>query len=220
MDQCSFITIKGELIISNNELFLQVEPKVTIKPNVEIKVRDVVSVFSPDKKFQDKIEELSIGKTEEGKENQVISLISIIKKIKENKEDVNIVAFGPPEILIDINNEKKEISIFKFIKIAVVSILLFLGAGIAIINFHMDVDMEKSLDTISYVVVGEKDVEPIYLKIPYSLGLGVGMTAFFNRLLKKKKENNPSPLELEMHSYENSIDDYIIDITKHNEKEN
>ncbi|MBS4534271.1 stage V sporulation protein AA [Clostridium sp. D2Q-14] len=207
-------------MISNNELFLQAEPKVNIKSNKEIRVEDLVSVFSSDDKFQNKIKKLVIGKTEKEDKNKVIPMIYIIKKIKEVKEDIDIVAFGSPEILIEIENEKKEIKVLKFLKITLVSLILFLGAGIAIINFHVDVDMEKSLGIISYVVVGERDVEPIYLKIPYSLGLGVGMVTFFNRVLKKKKNKQPSPLELEMHSYENSIDDYIIDITKHNEKEN
>ncbi|MBS4539620.1 stage V sporulation protein AA [Clostridium sp. D2Q-11] len=212
--------IKGWFIINNKELFLQIEPKVTMKPNSKIKLKDVASAFSEDKGFQIRIEDLHVGEVGNYDKNQVISLISLIKKIKEIDRDVNITVFGSPEILINITNDKKEISILKFLKIGVISLLLFFGAAIAIINFHDDVNMEDSLEDINYIVTGEREISPLYLKVPYSLGLGVGMVTFFNRLLRKKNKNEPSPLELEMHSYKKNIDDYILDITKHNKKGN
>lgn len=163
---------------------------------------------------------MNVGETGDYDKNQVISLLSIIKKIKNHEENVDLVVYGSPEILIDIKDNKNEINILKYFKVGFVSILLFFGAAIAIINFHDDVNMEYSLGTINYVITGEKEVNPLYLKIPYSLGLGVGMVTFFNRVLKKKKKNEPSPLDLEMYTYKKNIDDYILDVTKHNKKGN
>jgi len=198
------------------ELFLQVEPKVTIKPNTQIKIKDIASVFCEDNKLEREIKELTIGETNDFDNNKVISVLSIIKTIKNINNNINIVIHGSPEILIHIKDHEKEKKLYKFIKVFIVSILLFFGASIAIINFHDDVNMEESLSTINYIITGVEKQNPLILTIPYSLGLGVGMVAFFQRVFKKKKKNVPSPLQLEMHSYEKNIDDYILDVTKHN----
>jgi len=42
------------------------------------------------------------------------------------------------------------------------------------------------------------------------------MITFFNVLMKRKKITEPSPLEIEIHNYQKSIDEYILDQTKHN----
>ncbi|WP_130806704.1 stage V sporulation protein AA [Senegalia massiliensis] len=200
----------------NLELFLQVEPKVTIKPNTQIKIKHIASVFCKDSKLEQEIKELIIAETNDFDNNKVISVLSIIKNIKNINNNINIVIHGSPEILIHIKDYKKENNLYKFLKVFTVSILLFFGASIAIINFHDDVNMEESLSTINYIVTGVEKQNPLILTIPYSLGLGVGMVAFFQRVFKKKKKNEPSPLQLEMHSYEKNIDDYILDVTKHN----
>lgn len=105
-------------------------------------------------------------------------------------------------------------------RITVVTILLFIGAAIAIINFHEDVNMEESLKIINRIVTGEETENLLLLKIPYSLGLGVGMVTFFSHVFRKKWKKEPSPLELEMYSYKKNIDNYILDNTKHNKNQN
>jgi len=199
------------------ELFLQTEPKILINTHSYIRLKDIASIYCIDDVFVEEIKDLIIDETKTYN-NQVISIIKVIKKIKEVDKDVNIIIHGPPEILVSIENENVESSIFKFLKVTIVSLLLFFGASIAIINFHDDVSMQEGLSTINYIVTGTKDENPLLLTIPYSLGLGIGMVAFFQRALKKKqkKKNEPSPLQLEMYSYKKNIDDYILDETKHN----
>lgn len=80
---------------------------------------------------------------------------------------------------------KKNPSIFKgFICL---HYIIFFGAGIAIVNFYEDVNMIASLSKIYYTFTGIKDNKPLILTIPYSIGLGIGVMTFFNRVLSSSK---------------------------------
>ncbi len=101
-------------------------------------------------------------------------------------------------------------------KVSLVCIILFLGAGLAIINFHEDVNIENSFKTFHYLITGEFSERPLLLQISYSIGIGVGMITFFNHVFKKKWKKEPSPLDVEMYFYQKNIDEYIIDNAKQN----
>ncbi|MDD1367314.1 hypothetical protein PTB13_04110, partial [Bacillus sp. MHSD17] len=54
-------------------------------------------------------------------------------------------------------------------------------------------------------------LRPLGLRlIPYSLGLGLGMVLFFNHVFQKRINEEPSPLEVEMFQYQQSLDQYVI----------
>lgn len=183
-----------------------------------MRLNDVASVYCNDIEFTKEIINIPIHKTSESKENDVISVLEIIRKIQEVKKDINIKTIGSSEILINIKSEKEMNKGFQYIKVAFVCLILFLGAGIAIINFHEDVNMEKSMQTFYRIVTGKKSERPLILHIPYSLGIGIGMVTFFNHIFKKKNKKEPSPLDVEMYMYSKNIDEYVLDITKQNNK--
>jgi stage V sporulation protein AA len=89
-------------------------------------------------------------------------------------------------------------------------VLLFIGSGLTIMNFHEDVSMQAVHQRLYEMVTGEKDAYPLWLQVPYSIGIGLGMILFFNHLFKKRLNEEPSPLELEMFNYQQSIDQYVI----------
>lgn len=146
----------------------------------------------------------------------MIPALKIINIVYKYNENIDLKIMGDIEILVNIQGEDNEGKLFTIIKTALVCFILFLGAGLAIVNFHADVNMDKSLQIIYHMVTGEENQKPFILLIPYSLGIGAGMTVFFNHVFQKKWKKEPSPLEVEMFMYEKNIDDYILDTTKHN----
>ena len=47
-------------------------------------------------------------------------------------------------------------------------------------------------------------------KFPIRIGLGLGMILFFNHVFKKRLNEEPSPLEVEMFNYQQDLDQYVI----------
>lgn len=76
-------------------------------------------------------------------------------------------------------------------------------------NFHEDVSMQRMHRNLYQFFTGNKIDKPLILQIPYSIGLGLGMVLFFNHVFKKKFNEEPSPLEVEIFNYQMDLDQYI-----------
>lgn len=63
---------------------------------------------------------------------------------------------------------------------------------------------------IYYMITGHYKEQPLLLQVPYSFGLGLGMILFFNHLFRKRLNEEPSPLEVEMFNYQQDLDQYVI----------
>lgn len=152
--------------------------------------------------------------------DSLIFAIDIINKVNEkiNNLNLNVNIIGNTEILIKYNDPEKENKLLFFLKVLFVCIILSLGASLAIINFHEDANMDSSFKSIYFLITGKYVEKPLIMHIPYSLGLCSGVFVFFNHIWSKKNKNEPSPLELEIHSYENDINKYTIDYIKNNKK--
>lgn len=113
---------------------------------------------------------------------------------------------GPEETIIEIGAQAYQPSL---ILIVMVWIILFIGTAMSIMNFHYDVSMPEVHTKLHYLFTGEKVQQPLWIQIPYSIGLGVGMILFLNHWFKKRINEEPSPLEIELYKYEKEIDSYI-----------
>lgn len=60
------------------------------------------------------------------------------------------------------------------------------------------------------MMTGKEEEKPLLFQIPYSIGIGLGMILFFNHVFKKRINEEPSPLEVEMFNYQQSLDQYVI----------
>jgi len=193
-----------------------VEPKITATPGQVIKIKDIASVFCTDKTVEKAIVELKIHEIASKKLYDVIPALRIINVIYEYEKTIDLRIMGETEILIDVNGDTNESKVFNIAKTALVCFILFLGAGLAMVNFHADVSMDKSLEIIYHLITGEDKKKPLIMLIPYSIGIGTGMSIFFNHIFEKKWKKEPSPLEVEMLMFEKNIDEFILDRTKHN----
>ena len=88
-------------------------------------------------------------------------------------------------------------------------------------NFHTDVDMDKSMEILYFALTGKEDSNPLVLTVSYSLGIGLGVIFFFNRIISSnpRRKKEPGPMELELFSYDKEMEDYILnDINKSNKE--
>jgi stage V sporulation protein AA len=145
----------------------------------------------------------------------IIPAIDVIVALKRRLPEAEIHLIGPSETIVDIRDIRE--SRPSALAVILVWLLLFTGSALTIMNFHADVSMLRVQQNIYYLMTGAYSLHPYVLQIPYAFGVGVGMALFFNHLLRRKvNEEEPSPLEVEMFMYEQSINDYVI--TQENSK--
>ncbi|WZL74538.1 stage V sporulation protein AA [Clostridiaceae bacterium 35-E11] len=202
-----------------NTMYLQMKDGFNAKPGKIIQVKDLVIVLADHTVKTEvlNIEVLKIAKNANA--HIVVSILTIIEKIKEIYPQVNIFPLGDSEILIKISNlSEKENKVWLIIRLTIVCSILFVGAGLALMNFHADVNMRQAHKEIYKMITGIDNKKPLILHIPYSLGIGLGMAVFFNHILPQKFSNEPSPMEVEMASYRKSMDEFILNNEKNTEE--
>lgn len=195
------------------------ESRYTTEPNSSIYLTDVAEIYCNNENIQKYLEGLIIYKAKKNEMCDFVSAIDIINRIENEKNNVNVNILGKPEILIEVKGGDSKNTFLKYLKVMVICITLFLGAGLAIINFHIDVNMKQSMESIYYMVTGIKSDNPLILLIPYSLGIGIGMIAFFSSAFSNKsRRKEPGPMEVEMDLFNKDVDDFILNKIKNTKK--
>lgn len=192
---------------STPTLYLRLRRKVTLPKGSFIYLGQLAQLLV-EPELEGKLKQIIIYKPTEQDGNLVlINMLQIIKEVKTLEPDLKLEFFGEPHILIELVKTKPAANLFL---LTFACILLFIGSGLAIMNFHADVSMMAVHQKMYTLLTGDVLEHPLLLQIPYSFGIGAGMMIFFNRVFKKKFNEEPNPLEVEMFLYQESLDQYVI----------
>lgn len=101
--------------------------------------------------------------------------------------------------------------IWLYTKVAFVAIILLTGASTSIMSFHSDAQIPKIFQNYYTIFFGQSNDMPLILAIPYTIGLGAGIILFFNHFSKKYITKDPTPIEIEMTTYDKETNASIID---------
>lgn len=192
----------------DRQVFLKLKEKVTLKNTELVLLKDLADI-SAEEEIKQGLENLVYPINIKEKCNILVPTISIISFIKKNMQNVDLVVVGETDVLINFINKKINKDKYKVARVILVCFLLFIGSITAIINFHSDVDMKQAHKVIYKVITGIETDRLLLLQIPYSLGIGVGMSVFFNHVFNKNINEEPTPLEMEMYTYQQDVDEYI-----------
>lgn len=188
-------------------LFLRLRKRLAVKPEAMITLGDICQLFW-DGKREDALKRMPIYQVKPTDGNLiVIDIMQVIQRVRSVYPEVELEIQGAPQIIVEVLNPRKKA---KPVLVALVWLLLFIGSGLAIMNFHTDVSMREVHERIFYLITGEQSKQPLWLQIPYSIGIGMGMILFFNHIFEKKINEEPSPLEVELFMYQQSLDQYYI----------
>ncbi|MCH5457276.1 stage V sporulation protein AA [Bacillus cereus] len=181
--------------------------RLKVSPTYEVKLGDVARLAGDSSVVELLQNEIVYKITAHDKTHVVIDVMKVIEIIQQKASHVQINLLGSGQTLVEIIYEKKKTHPIFF---GLVWLLLFIGAALAIIYFHEDVSMQQVHQRLYYMITGEFNAQPLLFQIPYSLGLGLGMVLFFNHVFQKRINEEPSPLEVEMFQYQQSLDQYVI----------
>ncbi len=181
--------------------------RLKVSPSYEVKLGDVAQLAGDAFVVEALQNEIVYKITAHDKTHVVIDVMKIIEIIRRKADHIQINLLGSGQTLVEIIYEKKKVHPVFF---GLVWLLLFIGAALAIIYFHEDVSMQQVHQRLYYMITGEFNAQPLLFQIPYSVGLGLGMVLFFNHVFQKRINEEPSPLEVEMFQYQQSLDQYVI----------
>lgn len=190
-----------------NLIYLRMRKNLEISYMKELLVEDIAIISTQNERLKRKIEQTPVYRISEKDKNLVvIDSFILIEHLTKIFEDLEIQLVGPNQTIIRVLPNKKNTPIWV---ISLVWLLLFIGAAMTIMNFHYDVSMQQVQQKLHLLVTGEENEFPLWIQIPYSLGLGIGTLLFFNHFFNKRFNEEPSPLEVEIHNYQQDLDNYL-----------
>lgn len=197
----------GDEINMEDSIYLRMRNRVEVNQNSRITLNDIAQIIAPDKYLKQLKEIFIYQVTKEDKNTVVIDVMKIIDVLKKKWSELDIQLVGPSQTIVEVIYKKRTVSLPFFI---IIWLLLFIGSALAIMNFHEDVSMQEVHQKIYKMITGRTVNKPLILQIPYSIGLGLGMIIFFNHIFKKRFNEEPSPLEVEIFNYQQDLDQYVI----------
>ncbi|CAM3987064.1 Stage V sporulation protein AA [Mesobacillus thioparans] len=195
-----------EVNLMEKTIYIRMRNRVQVKPEESLLLKDIAQIISSEEIYQD-LSSLEVKKISPKDHIHIIDVMKVIHFITGIYPDHEVQAVGPAQTIIEVIYKRKGMSIPFFI---LVWFLLFFGAALTIMNFHEDVSMQTVHERLYFIMTGKEVAKPLLFQIPYSIGIGVGMILFFNHVFKKRLNEEPSPLEVEMFNYQQSLDQYVI----------
>ena len=189
-------------------VYVRMRRRAVVAPLSNITLGDVARLVADDS-IMARLKKLPLHQVTHRDGNLVlIDMLQVVKAIREAEPALVIETFGEPHVLMEIS----PVGVIKPRKLLVVLawLLLFFGSGMAMMNFHADVNMPQVQRRITEIITGHPKSSPWLFPIPYSIGVGLGMLLFFNRIFRKRLSDEPNPLEVEMFMYQENVNHYVI----------
>ncbi len=207
------------MAIGNITIYIKGDANVELQ-NTSVTLGDIVSLECTNSQMLAKIKSLKILKIPQGKRKRyVISILKIIEKIHEEYPNAEIQNMGAQDVIVTYEPAQKKNAILMWTKVIVVMVTVFIGAAFSIMAFNNDVDVSTLFSQVYEQVMGRPKTGYSILEASYSIGIVIGILAFFNHFGKKRFSVDPTPLEVEMRMYETEIQTTLVENYARKEKE-
>jgi len=194
------------------DVYVKPSTKIFVAQKRQVTIKDIAEVEAPDKLTPKILASRVMSIKADKKCNYVVSMIDIIKVIKKVCPNATINNVGETDVIVSYDPDMNRRSpIITGLLIFFVTLTLLMGSATAIMSFHTDAQIPKIFQNYYKLFFGKESDKPLIIDIPYSIGLASGIIIFFNHFMGKKVTQEPTPIEVEMSTYENDVNDTILD---------
>ncbi len=194
--------------------------QITEVQKKDVYLKDVAKVACQDPALLNKCNCLKIKKIREDRQRRYVEdVIDVIDQISQLDPNIQVDNLGEIDYIIDYHPPKANHQAWQWMKTIFVCIISFCGAAFAIMTFNNDANVPSLFQEIYRLVMGQEADGFTILEASYSAGLGAGILIFFNHFMKWKLNTDPTPLEVEMRTYEDDICKTLIQNNGRKEKE-
>ncbi len=178
--------------------------------NVKATVGDVTTVVCIDKELAERLRKVPIHTFHDGKpEKHVMAATYLVQRMLDAEEDIEIENIGESDFILEYAPPKKKNAFFEGAKLVFVSLAVFFGGAFTILTFYFDIGLQDVFKEL-YAFAGTENPAFPALELGYCFGLPLGILVFFNHFSKLRLSSDPTPLEVQMRSYEKEVNEAII----------
>ena len=179
----------------------------------------VAKMWCKDKTILSKCMAIKLASAGKGMEEErfVFSALDIVKLVQEVCPNVDVQNMGEQDFVVEYKKTAPAVLWWEWTKAVLIFIIVFVGAAFAIITFNHDVSVGEVFQNIYRLVTGENPMGFNILNAGYCIGLAAGILVFYNHFSGKKATADPTPLDVELRSYEKDIYTTVIENESRNE---
>lgn len=192
-------------------LHLQLEQNIKVSHH-HIYLQDIARLSCSNLKILNKLRVMPVLNLDKNKPGRyVMSAMDLVTLIQKQEPELEINTIGEPKFIITYTNRKNPSKIWEWCKVFFVGLASFFGAAFSIMTFNNDVDLGNLFSKIYSQVTGNPSSGFTILEIAYSAGVGLGVLFFFNHFGHMKLTSDPTPMQVQMRTYEDDVNTTILE---------
>ena len=193
------------------DIYIKPVRKAKLNGRKMVYLNDVAEVYAP--QGVPELEHLTVFCIPRDKKaSYLISGMDLVKAITNEVEGSTVNNLGEKDVVVEYDPKQSQNKKWvDFLKIAAIAVILFAGSATAIMSFNSDAQIGQVFEKYYEIFFGENAGKPYLLEIPYAVGLAVGITVFFNHFSKAHLTQDPTPIEVQMTTFEKETVECITD---------
>lgn len=195
----------------SDTLYLQIDQNVEVD-HPHVYLQDIAKLSCSNSKALNRLRVMPVINLEPAKPGRyVMAVMELVEEIQKKEPNLDITPIGEPNFIITYQAEPVHGMIWRWAKVALVCVATFFGAAFSIMTFNNDVDLGSLFSQVYTQVTGQESTGFGILEISYSVGVGLGVLFFFNHFGRMKITDDPTPMQVQMREYEDSVNNTIIE---------
>lgn len=196
-------------------LYLKIDQNVGVH-DCRVYLKDIAQITCANREIESKVKTLRLPQAVGPKPGRYVkSTMEVIACIQKEFPSLQINSIGEADFILTYEDPEPKSGFFSWCKTAAVCVLSFFGASFSIMTFNNDVDVTGLFAQIYRLFTGRASDGFTLLEFAYSIGLGIGIVVFFNHFAGRKLTADPTPLEVQMRTYEDDVNSAVIEASRH-----
>ena len=193
-------------------LYVKIDQNVPVRKRT-LTFQDIATLYSTNKKLVQKLEqEIFYTLPAQGPQKTMFTITKVYERIHHFYPALRIENIGERDFIVDLElpDHKEKSRFAEYAKAFVTGLVVFFGAAFTIMTFNEDVSVADVFSHIYQYVLGTQKSGGSILELSYAVGLPIGIIVFYNHFRRKARKDDPTPLQIEMHTYEEQANKALI----------
>ena len=179
----------------------------------DVRLGDIAEMECANRDIVNKLKTVKLLQIPDDKHNrQVVSVMKVMELILKEYPSLQIDNIGETDFVVTYKVKKNIPKAYVFLKVAFICAILFFGAAFSIMAFNEDAGVTDMFKKFYLLITGTESDGFTVIEFSYSLGLAVGIIVFYNHVGKAKITKDPTPIEVEMRTYEDEINTVLVEV--------
>ena len=204
--------------MSDKTIYIKMDAKIKLRGDM-VRIGDLGKIYCSESAVVNKIKTLQIYRFQKSDHNRcVIGVLKVMELIHQEYPSYAIDIVGETESIVEQISGKSKPQWLDYIKVAFISALCFFGTIYTVMSYHNEISIVDLFDEIYTMVTGVESDGFTALEAAYSVGLSLGIIIFYNHIGKRKLTPDPSPISVEMRTYEDDVNRSLVELANREEK--